>query len=90
MARRQRHDLLTPTIEECIGSNKESVGPLLNKGRKRRVEATFAACIKDTQLLSDSRSGRLNISSLEVSIGSGRIQQKGDYGSLGNQFAQQS
>ena len=33
MSRRQRHDLLTPTVEECIVSNKESVGALLNRGR---------------------------------------------------------
>ena len=84
---RQRHDLLTPISEEYIVSNKESVGPLLNKGRKRRVEVILAACIKDTQLLSDGSSCRLDVSPLEVDIGIGRIQKNGDNCSLGNQFA---
>jgi hypothetical protein len=69
LARRQRHDLLTPISEKYIVSNKESVGPPLNKGRKRRVEVTFAACIKDTQLLSDGSSCHLEVSRLEVGIG---------------------
>jgi hypothetical protein len=88
VARRQRYDLLTPTIEECIISNKQSVGTLFNKGRKRRFEVTFAACINDTQLLSYGSSGRLYVSPLEVSIGIGRIQKNSDNGGLGNQFAQ--
>ena len=87
MARRQRHDLLTPISQKYIVANKECVGPLLNKGRKRGLDSTFVACTKDTQILSDGSSCRQDVSSLAVGIGIGRIQKNGDNGGLGNQFA---
>jgi len=88
VARCQGHDLLTSISEKYVVSNKESVGPLSYKGRKRSIQVTFSTCIKDTQLLSNGSSGRLNVSPLKVVIGIGRIQKHGDNSSLGNQFAQ--
>ena len=61
--------------------------PLFNKGRKRDLKVTFVTCIKDTQILPDRSSCRLDAPPLEVGIGIGRIQKNSDNDGFGNRFA---
>ena len=47
MASRERHQLIAPVLEECIGADEERVDPLPDQAREGRVDVAFAARVLD-------------------------------------------
>ena len=89
MARRQRHELLAPAVEERIGADEERAGLQLDEGGEGGVDLAFGAGLQDMELHPLRARRFLHVSHHALGTRIVRVHQQGDHAGLGNQLGKQ-
>jgi hypothetical protein len=77
-------------LEERIGTNLESGGPLLDSNRQSSLDIVFGAAVDSNDLQSEAASGRLPAFDIDFRrFRVARVHQQGDFLGRGNEFMQQ-
>jgi hypothetical protein len=88
MPRRQRDQLLAPTVEVRVSTDEQPSNSLPHQACEGRFELTFAARGRDVDLPSDAASRDVHVGRLRLNGRIGRIEQLADDSRVGQQLVQ--